>query len=444
MLTERTVKADIHSEERLRHFEINDQSQAAFARISDILAPHAGELASLYIHSFFAAAQLKLDPATIEEQIKKTTEYSRLKYTPPIDDAWIARTEKSARAQFKLGVPPHANLGALSRSHRRSAELIMHGANDAQEGAHLVEHFLRISALESEILVSTVYRLRGEAFNAKISENAEHFQSRIARIVETAGKRSGSIREKSGAVTEDSRKLLALSSDVAAASVQSSSAMDEAARMSGGLSGAIDMIDGELEMVFASFSDLSAMAEETVSSARQLAESEHSIGRIVKLIRDIADQTSILALNALIESASAGKAGAGFAVVANEMKSLATQTGRATEDISAQLGGIGESSQRSVAANRSMLERFEKLTRTASNLRHSLSQQASNVTAIAACIDETSQSAKASTQAIANIRERVGSVSSDIGELTDGMTDLDEQLHDLAGSAGAFLAELTG
>lgn len=443
MFQDRVAAAGVASEERLASFEIEEQHQDAFRRISDILRPHSVELATIYMDDFLQAAGFDIDAAARGDQIAKSAKYTENKFTPPIDADWIKRVEKVALVQYKLGTAAHMHLGALNRSHRRSVELIFEAAEDLVEGKYLVEQFMRVAALECEIMSTTVQRHHDMAFNEKMARNAESFKASISSIVQAASQKSGLASEKSGSVADASRDLLSLSNEVAAAAVQSTSAMAEAARMSGGLNSAIELIDGELDAAFASFTALSQTAEETVESARQLSDHEKSIERVVKLIRDIADQTSILALNALIEAASAGEAGSGFAVVANEMKALASQTERATQDISAQLGGISNASQKSISAHGTMLEKFSQLRRTAGSLKSSLAEQASSVTAIASCIDETAQSSESSAQTITEINERAAKVSKDIGEVTGNVAELDARLQDLAASADAFLADLS-
>lgn len=81
-------------------------------------------------------------------------------------------------------------------------------------------------------------------------------------------------------------------------------------------------------------------ANSTSHTVKDLSETAEKIGQVISLIGEIASQTNLLALNATIEAARAGEAGKGFAVVASEVKSLATQTAKATEDITSQIGNV--------------------------------------------------------------------------------------------------------
>lgn len=442
MLSEKIATGDSVNAERLRAFNIQDSHQDAFRKISDILRPHAAELATLYLDAFFQGAGIRLDEAARAAQIEKTAEYTRHKYTPPIDGDWIARIEKRGELQFRMRAPIYASLSAFSRSHRNSANLIFEGAENAEEGRYLVEQFMRVAALEVEIMVSTIQRLEQERYQAKVAENARTFRETIAQFIGESHDRSASARERSAQVVTATHGLLMLSNDVAAASTQSSDAMKTAAEMAGGLESTIQSIEGELSTALRSFSELTGVAGDARESAANLADNTKSIEQIVKLIQSIADRTKILALNALIEAATAGEAGSGFSVVANEMKSLATQTENATMEIAAQLSEISATSKETVASYGTMEGKFHELEITADRLRDSLSEQSKTVVSIAACIDETAQSADSSSQVLVRIGQETQGVSSGIEEVTGSIHALDDRLMALNDAARDFLDSL--
>jgi methyl-accepting chemotaxis protein len=114
-----------------------------------------------------------------------------------------------------------------------------------------------------------------------------------------------------------------------------------------------------------------------------LSSTTQKIGEVVKLIQDIASQTNLLALNATIEAARAGSAGKGFAVVASEVKSLATQTGKATEDIEKQIGSVQEQTQVAVDAIQMIGTILHDVTTATTNIAAAVEQQSSATKEIA-------------------------------------------------------------
>jgi murein DD-endopeptidase MepM/ murein hydrolase activator NlpD len=131
-------------------------------------------------------------------------------------------------------------------------------------------------------------------------------------------------------------------------------------------------------------------AEKTNQQVQGLAEAAQKIGDVVKLISDIAAQTNLLALNATIEAARAGDAGKGFAVVASEVKNLATQTAKATEEISQQIASIQAATGEAVGAIQGIGKTIVEINQVASSIAAAVEEQNASTREIARNVQETS------------------------------------------------------
>src|SRR5262249_49594757 len=149
-------------------------------------------------------------------------------------------------------------------------------------------------------------------------------------------------------------------------------------------------------------------AESTNAAVKELSEAAGRIGHVVSLITDIAEQTNLLALNATIEAARAGEAGRGFAIVASEVKALAGQTAKATEDIAAQISGMQ-------TATAPAIQRIGRIERTIRDIGAISSTIAAAVTEQGAATQEIARSvetaARRTTETAAEV-ERVGESTS--------------------------------
>src|SRR4029450_552324 len=132
-----------------------------------------------------------------------------------------------------------------------------------------------------------------------------------------------------------------------------------------------------------------SQADQAVKVSHALSGHVEAIESILGLIRDIAGQTNLLALNATIEAARAGDAGRGFAVVAQEVKSLASQTARATDDITNKITAITAATKQTVEANGSIQGTVEEVQTSADRIRQAMELQAQTVTMITAAVDHT-------------------------------------------------------
>jgi methyl-accepting chemotaxis protein len=218
--------------------------------------------------------------------------------------------------------------------------------------------------------------------------------------------------------------------------------MREAAQTAAGLIRAIEDARNEVEVAAGVATRAGTQASEAVKVSQALSSHVEAIESILGLIRDIAGQTNLLALNATIEAARAGDAGRGFAVVAQEVKSLASQTARATDDITAQITAIQQATRHTVEANGSIRQTVEEVQSSADRIRQAMEVQAQTVTMITAAVDETALAADSMSSTIAAIRSDTETVANEIDEVEQKFGEVDEQMGKFKQVIGDFVSSM--
>ena len=183
-------------------------------------------------------------------------------------------------------------------------------------------------------------------------------------------------------------------------------------------------------------------AERTDAIVRGLADAASKIGEVVQLIQAIAGQTNLLALNATIEAARAGEAGRGFAVVASEVKALATQTGKATEEIAAQIAAIQGATREAVQAIQAIGTTIGDISRISISIAAAMDQQGATTAEIARSTLHAAGGTQQVSRSIEVVSEATAKTGAAADEVLQAATDLNGKADELRAEVDQFLGQI--
>jgi methyl-accepting chemotaxis protein len=179
-------------------------------------------------------------------------------------------------------------------------------------------------------------------------------------------------------------------------------------------------------------------AEATNHTVGKLGDSSAEIGKVIEVITSIAQQTNLLALNATIEAARAGEAGKGFAVVANEVKELAKQTAKATEEIKQKITVIQENTTGAVAAIGSIRGVIDKISHISTVIATAVEEQSATTGEMARNVSEAAKGASTISSNIVGVAEAAQSTSTNVGEAQKATEHLAKMANQLRDTVGRF------
>ena len=234
-------------------------------------------------------------------------------------------------------------------------------------------------------------RASGDARRAELIRFADNFEAAVGAIVSNVSASAVQLESAAGTLTRTAETTQSLSGHVAGASEEASSNMQSVAAATEELFQSVDEIGRRVRESSRIAEGAVLQAEQTDARIGKLTRAAQQIGDVVKLITAIAEQTNLLALNATIEAARAGEAGRGFAVVASEVKSLANQTAKATDEISSHISGMQDATQESVTAIKEIGQTIGQISKIASTIASAVEQQSSATQEIARSVQSVAQ-----------------------------------------------------
>jgi methyl-accepting chemotaxis protein len=274
---------------------------------------------------------------------------------------------------------------------------------------------------------------------ADMNRLADEFQAAIGNIIETVSVASSELEASAGTLTQSAEHAQLLSGNVASASEQASANVQSVASASEQLGASVNEIGRQVHESSAIAAEAVSQAQTTNERINNLSLAAGRIGDVVKLITAIAEQTNLLALNATIEAARAGEAGRGFAVVAAEVKSLANQTAKATEEIGSQIGSMQTATKDSVTAIGQIGSTIHRISAIASAIAASVEEQGAATSEIARNVQQAALGTAQVAHNIADVNRGASETGFASEQVLMSARSLSQQSHHLKTEVQKFL-----
>ncbi len=345
-----------------------------------------------------------------------------------------------------IGVPVQAMTKAMQRlaAHDLTAKIPVQGRTDEVGQMAEAVHVFREGMVTAHRLATeqeserTAKAQRAQAMDRAIAAFEVTARNMAGMLASGATQLEATARAMTGAADRTNQQASA----VASAAEEAGAGIETVAASTEELTASINEISRQVAQSARMASRAVGDAQRTNTIVAALVEGADKIGNVVGLIASIAGQTNLLALNATIEAARAGDAGKGFAVVASEVKNLASQTGKATEEIGAQINQIQGATKEAVTAIREIASAIEEVSTIATTIAASVEEQGTATADISRNLQQTTAAAQGVTVNIGGVGQSANESSAAATEVLGAAAELSKQAERLSSEVNTFIADV--
>ena len=283
---------------------------------------------------------------------------------------------------------------------------------------------------------------RREARNARVAAALKEFETDVQRSLSEVSSAAQNLQSTATMLTENARDTNHQSTTVATASEQASANVQTVAAATEELAASLQEVSSQVTHSATIAGSAATEASRTNTQISGLASVAEDIGEVIALISSIAEQTNLLALNATIEAARAGEAGKGFAVVAAEGKELASQTSKATEEISTKISAIQNETREAVGGIQSISRIVEEMNAVSSAIAASVEEQTAATSEISTNVDQASQGTADVSRSIIRVSAAAGETDQAATSVVGAAEQLTSQAETMRRLVEGFLGEV--
>jgi methyl-accepting chemotaxis protein len=436
---------------RLDLIEIDEPMRATLREMRPFIAKSLpGILAQYYdkVRHYAPDSGLFRD-GVMHEAIRLQLNHWELIGTCDFGPAYASSIARFSELHQRAGVAPHWYVGCrqmfiaqkLMRAVESEIQVPRFGqaARDARaKKASMLDAIAKASLFDTEHFVAAYFGANRQIRKNAITEASDRFRA----IITSLSTASNELESTARALSDNADNTTRLAAVVANASEDASNNVQSVASSTEELAGSVREISAQVQESNRIAASAVKQADETDQRINALSQAASRIGDVIKLITSVAEQTNLLALNATIEAARAGEAGRGFAVVAQEVKALAAQTAKATDEIGVHIAGMRTATQEAVGSLKMISATIGKISEITGAISSAIEEQGAATQEISSNIQRTAAGTSQVAGTIAEVSHGANQTGAASSQLLSSAKQLSVSTTSLQAEIDGFLKSI--